>query len=270
MKENKLIRGENIGIEEKVGIGIPSHNRARKVDVLDQIPNKFNTVLFIEPEDEEEYRKHYDNIKVFDSGDSFNMTKVRAHIHEYFRGEKRFVCMVDDDVTFQKRQGKTESGYPKLVDMESCEEIFKDLIKFLEGSQELARGTISYAPQNWYQEEIKRHIRTWCFYINDLKKLDSRGIDYDPRIPIYEDSLLTAEVLLRGLDTFLLPKYAFIQPRVHNNGGVPWEELGEEIEEACAKVMKKVPKYVSVERREDVDVLELNFKWSEMYKQSRW
>lgn len=257
-----------------MNIIIPSKGRVGKVETLKLIPSGNSIYLFVEPQESKLYRNEYWNscsiveLKENNKGIAYS----RNSILEYFKNLDEPILMLDDDISnFQKRDGKTSSGYHKLVkmDLDEVDKMFKELsLEFIKNN--LTQLTISFAPSNWLENKAwKSPSRVWCFNMINPKKLNDIGIKYDNEADLMEDYDITAQILSKGGLVASSFNYAFTPI----DGGCGKSEGGcqsyrnsnksqETVEYLFNKWGNKV-RSVYVPKK---DIMEVQFLWSKFIK----
>lgn len=213
---------------------IPSKGRAGKTKttkVLDE--SLMDYYLFVEPQDEEDYRKKYDcDIYILPENNK-GITYARNHILEFARqADLDYFWMLDDDIN---GFGEVIAGKTKKKDatiLRKAESLFS--------KYKASMFSLELVQFAWSSAELKKNrIAMQCVLFNVPL---CEKINYDPNILIREDYDLTFQSIFNGFGTLRTAKYFYsIAPMKSQKGGMEqWYNDDKEKEEVM-KLCKKYP-----------------------------
>jgi len=227
-------------------IAICTKGRPDRQYTLKQIYKIFpkDIYLFVEPQDWEKYQKYSKVATIVNIGENDKgIAYSRQYANDYLGDE--IIFFLDDDITaFKKRAGamrpKQYFGLTKMTPAE-IKGMFKYIEKFLLNHPDYLQATISYGKSNWlYNGVSKENTRAWCFEAHNNKTYRQAGIEYDPKLNIFEDYNITLEILNKGYKNISFYYWAFdCKTMSKETGGCGTAEQRRGKHEAAAEIMTR-------------------------------
>ena len=282
-------------------IYIPTYKRVDKQITYNALPKKYKkkVIMVVQKQEEKLYKEKYD-CKFEIVNNNIGLSKTRKHIFKISQG-KRF-CIIDDDVTFWRRNSKyvkeEQCGSlpdnelePKMIkvkvkkDMEDSkremnESDFDDMFKEFD---EMFDNGDTFRPEQPIiqiscreQSKPPAGIRTrtnlpsYSFhYFNGkhIKKIFDK-IDWD-MVKVGQDTMWQLEFLLNGYQLRLSDIFC-IKSLWWQEGGVSEYRDAKMFDEEHKKILKKWPAYCFITKRkvERVvgDLIDIRYRWRKAFK----